>query len=239
MKKIELRKVPCGETFTAFGDEFVVLDHIDGGVLSIRKDIWKSAPFDKDANNNLREASITVELAGYMALLRQNGATDDAFVPMHIDLKATDGTRAYGYYNIDIGLLTLEQYGKYKDIIPLVDDWWWLATPWSTRWLRSPSTVSSANAWLVHSNGCCDNDYCSSSWGVRPILNFTSCLLVSLPGGSEEDAEEAEKMKKWEAYQTYICDWMEENVSPVSSYGNSPLGFDEWLLDLYAPNEEQ
>lgn len=28
MKNIELRKVPCGETFTAFGEEYVVLDHM-------------------------------------------------------------------------------------------------------------------------------------------------------------------------------------------------------------------
>ena len=47
MKNIELRKVPCGETFTAFGEEYVVLDHVDGGVLSIRKGVWKRAPFDR------------------------------------------------------------------------------------------------------------------------------------------------------------------------------------------------
>lgn len=58
MKNIELRKVPCGETFTVFGEEYVVLDHVDGGVLSIRKEIWKKAVFDRSGNNNLSEADI-------------------------------------------------------------------------------------------------------------------------------------------------------------------------------------
>jgi hypothetical protein len=140
MKKIELRKVPCGETFIAFGEEFVVLDHVDGGVLSLRKSIWKKAQFDGNGNSNLAEASIRKVLGDYVDHLKCAGATDDAILPMCVDLKATDGTRMYGYCDCDAGLLTLEQYGKYKDIIPLADDWWWLATPVWTRWLRSPNT---------------------------------------------------------------------------------------------------
>lgn len=56
MENIELRKVPCGETFTVFGEEFVLLDHVDGGVLSIRKEIWKKAVFDRSGNSNLAQA---------------------------------------------------------------------------------------------------------------------------------------------------------------------------------------
>ena len=68
--------------------------------------------------------------------------------------------------------LTLRQYGKFKDIIPLLDDWWWLATPLWTRWLRSPSTNYTNLAWLVNTNGNCSNYYCSSSYGVRPALKL-------------------------------------------------------------------
>lgn len=239
-KKIELRKVPCGETFTAFGEEFVVLDHVDGGVLSLRKSIWKDAPFDTDANNNLSEASMLHTLGEYVRLLKSNGANDDAFLPLTIDLKATDGTRAYGYLTgSDVGLLTLEQYGKYKDIIPLVDDWWWLATPWSTRWLRSPNTYSSALAWLVYTNGDCGDSYCSNSYGVRPALNFVPCLLVAW-GDDDGEAEQDGQAKKeaWDAYHEYLCDWMEEN-NGESHYGNSPLSFEEWMEDLYEPGGDE
>ena len=43
MATMELRRVPYGTTFTVFGDEFVALDYINGGVLAIRRDIWKDA----------------------------------------------------------------------------------------------------------------------------------------------------------------------------------------------------
>ena len=63
MKSIELRKVPCGEIFTVFGEEYVVLDHVDGGVLSIRKEIWKKAVFDQNGNSNLTQADMRGTLA--------------------------------------------------------------------------------------------------------------------------------------------------------------------------------
>lgn len=140
MKSIELRKVPCGEIFTVFGEEYVVLDHVDGGVLSLRKEIWKNTVFDRMGNSRLSEANIMEDLDDYLDLLRSNGMKDEDALPQMVDLKATDGTRVYGYHECTVALLTLEQYGKYKEIIPKVDDWWWLATPVWTRWLRSPGT---------------------------------------------------------------------------------------------------
>ena len=115
MKNIELRKVPCGETFTVFGEEYVVLDHVDGGVLSIRKEIWKKAVFDRSGNNNLSEADILQVLSEYGELLKSRGAKAGDLHSQRVDLKATDGTRVYGYLDCTVALLTLEQYGKYKD----------------------------------------------------------------------------------------------------------------------------
>ena len=236
---IELRKVPCGETFTVFGEEFVVLDHIDGGVLSIRKAIWKKALFDTSGKNNFAEASIQKVLGEYAGLLKERGANDDAFRPQRIDLKATDGTRVYGYYECDVALLTLEQYGKYKDIIPFADDWWWLASPWATRWLRSPNTGSSGSAWFVNANGNCGLNGCSGSYGVRPALNFDSYLLVSLTCDEKEDVGEDWKRKEdeWNAYISYLNDWADDH-SDNDSYGQTPASFDEWLEEEYEPDEE-
>ena len=70
MKKMELRRVPYGTAFQAFGDEFVALDYINGGVLAIRRDIWKNAAFDDNGVNDLRGASITDGLAEYQSLPR-------------------------------------------------------------------------------------------------------------------------------------------------------------------------
>ena len=64
----------------------------------------------------------------------------------------------------------LEQYGKYKEIIPKVEGWWWLATPVWTRWLRSPNTNNTNNVWNVNSNGNYNNWNANNSYGVRPAL---------------------------------------------------------------------
>ena len=239
MKSIELRKVPCGEIFTVFGEEYVVLDHVDGGVLSIRKEIWKNAVFDRFRNNNLAQADMRGHLVEYTELLKSRGMKDDDCLVQHIDLKATDGTRVYGYYDCAVALLTLEQYGKYKEIIPKVDGWWWLATPVWTRWLRSPNTNYTSYVWNVLSNGVYDNWSANSSCGVRPVLTFTSSLLVSWQNDEGEDTpdEAVLKERRWDAYITYLDAWNDEH-SAAESYGQSPLGFDEWLEEEYEEDED-
>ena len=239
MKNIELRKVPCGETFTVFGEEYVVLDHVDGGVLSIRKGIWKKAVFDRSGNSNLAQADMREALAEYSDFLKSKGMKDDDLLVQHIDLKATDGTRVYGYLDSTVALLTLEQYGKYKEIIPKVDGWWWLATPVWTRWLRSPYTNNTNYVWFVLSGGNYSNWYANNSYGVRPVLNFSSCLLVSWQEDEDEDTpdEAVQKEKRWDAYIAYLNDWADDH-SDAESYGSAPLGFDEWLEEEYEEDED-
>lgn len=239
MENIELRKVPCGETFTVFGEEFVLLDHVDGGVLSIRKEIWKKAVFDRSGNSNLAQADMRDTLAEYTELLKSRGMKDGDCLVQHIDLKTTDGTRVYGYLDCTVALLTLEQYGKYKEIIPKVEGWWWLATPVWTRWLRSPNTHSTDSVWDVHSNGNYGSWYANDSLGVRPLLTFSSCLLVSWQDEESQGTtgEEAQKEKRWDAYIEYLNDWADDH-SGAECYGAAPLGFDEWLEEEYDWSKE-
>ena len=214
MKNIELRKVPCGETFTVFGEEYVVLDHADGGVLSIRKGIWKKAVFDRNGNSDLAQADMRGTLAEYTELLKSRGMKDGDCLVQHIDLKATDGTRVYGYLDCTVALLTLEQYGKYKEIIPKVDGWWWLATPVWTRWLRSPNASSASSVWVVVSSGVYGDWVADDSCGVRPVLNFSSCLLVSWQDDEEsrgDQDEDAQQKKRWDAYIEYLSDWNDDH----------------------------
>lgn len=239
MENIELRKVPCGETFTVFGEEFVLLDHVDGGVLSIRKEIWKKAVFDRSGNSNLAQADMRDTLAEYTELLKSRGMKDGDCLVQHIDLKTTDGTRVYGYLDCTVALLTLEQYGKYKEIIPKVEGWWWLATPVWTRWLRSPRTNYANVVWVVLSNGYYSLWNANSSLGVRPLLTFSSCLLVSWQDEESQGTtgEEAQKEKRWDAYIEYLNDWADDH-SGAECYGAAPLGFDEWLEEEYDWSKE-
>ena len=229
MKQIQVRKVPYGETFSVFGDKFVALDYINGKVLAIRKEIWENAPFDTSGVNDLRTASITGHLVQYFEDLCKNGASEDTIAMNTMDLKATDGSREYGTFDMRAGLLTLEQYGKYQDIIPLADDWWCLATPWRTPnpgGLRSPDTNNTNGVWLVYSNGDYGYYGATSTYGVRPALYFASDLLVSIEDEGEEDAA-ANETALYREYRAYVKDWLEGNADT----GKSPLSYEDWKAD--------
>lgn len=229
MKQIQVRKVPYGETFSVFGDKFVALDYINGKVLAIRKEIWKNAPFDTSGVNDLRTASITGHLVQYFEDLCKNGASEDTIAMNTMDLKATDGSREYGTFGMRAGLLTLEQYGKYQDIIPLADDWWCLATPWRTPnpgWLRSPHANVTNFVWLVGSVGDCVGYDAAGTYGIRPALYFTSDLLVSIEDEGEEDAA-ADETALYREYRAYVKDWLEGNADT----GKSPLSYEDWKAD--------
>ena len=221
MKQVELRKIPYGEAFSVFGDTFVALDRVDGNVLAIRKEIWKSAPFDTSGVNNLRTASIAAHLVEYFLGLCKQGASEDTVAMNTIDLKATDGTREYGTFGMRAALLTLEQYGKYQHTIPNADSWWWLATPC---WTPAQKGGDATYAWYVGTSGSYYLNNCTITYGIRPALYFTPSLLVSIADDDSEPAPSKEDL--YRDYREYVKNWLGDDDD--TDLGESPLTFEEW-----------
>lgn len=221
MKRMKIQKVPVGETFRIFGDTFVALEHVDGGVLAIRKDIWKKAPFDENGGDNLNNASIANELNDYFDAISKNRVFAKKFIASNVDLKATDGAREYGYaFGMDAALLTLEQYGKYQHLIPNADNWWWLATPW-----RTPGEKGDCSrcVWHVFPNGYIGVNDCSHLCGLRPALVFDQSLIVACGDGAEEPSGTDEKII-YDAYLDCIYDWALDQ----RKIGESPMSYEMW-----------
>jgi len=137
-KKIKLANVPVGKSIEVFNKKFTVLDHTDEGTLVLSDVIEQDMPFrDKCeaavAPNDFRDSDIARYLnREYLSQLKNSDENADAILEMKMDLKCTLGQREYGFFKTKVGLLTLEQYGRYFDIIPKIDDCWWLATPYGT-----------------------------------------------------------------------------------------------------------
>jgi hypothetical protein len=170
-----------------------VLDHINGGVFVLQRTIEKEMPFKDDNGeyplNNFANSDVREFLAkDYLGDLNSKGLRPEHICCFDVDLKCTMGQHEYGVCNVAAGLLTLEQYGQYYDIIPLADGPWWLATPWKTP-SRSPDAGNAGRAWLVNSNGYYNFNGCSYSYGVRPALTLDPSLLVSYEDGSEEEID--------------------------------------------------
>lgn len=188
LKSVTLGDVKNGGIFRALGKEFVKLDADEHGCLVLAKDIWTKMPFregdDPECPNDLRRSEIMSYLGNRLAEFTEKGTPLDIFIPFKIDLQDTTGQTEYGTVEYRIGLLTLRQYGKYWRLIPKADVPWWLATPYGTP-NSSPSTFDSSYVWRVNTDGSYSSNRCSNSCGVRPVLCFSSALLVSVEDEGE------------------------------------------------------
>lgn len=189
LKSVTLGDVKIGGIFRALGKEFVKLDADEHGCLVLAKDIWTRMPFrdgdDPEYPNDLRRSEIMPYLGNCLAEFTKNGTPLSTFIPLRIDLQDTTGQNEYEIFEVRIGLLTLRGYGKYWRLIPKVDAPWWLATPYGTP-NCSPLTSHSNSVWSVKPDGSSGSWGCSGACGVRPVLCFSSALLVSV-----EDEREA------------------------------------------------
>ena len=181
----------------------------------------------------MRNALVRAYLEGdYLEELVEAGAElDRDILEMELDLKCTLGQHEYGTARVHAGLLTLEQYGKYYDIIPRIDTPYWLATPWKTP-SRSPSTGGSGYALYVSTNGDWGSNLCSSSRGVRPALTLSPSLLVSVECDEEEEAE-----NKWHKYLEYLIHWAISH-SDKKFAGCAPGSYNEWMINGGESNSE-
>ena len=189
LKSVTLGDVKNGGIFRALGKEFVKLDADEHGCLVLAKDIWTRMPFrdgdDPEYPNDLRRSEIMPYLGNCLAEFTKNGTPLSTFIPLRIDLQDTTGQNEYGIFEVRIGLLTLRGYGKYWRLIPKADAPWWLATPYGTP-NCSPYANNYSDVWGVSTDGSGNYFWCNYSYGVRPVLCFSSALLVSV-----EDEREA------------------------------------------------
>lgn len=170
------------------GLDCIVLDVEQDKILVLAKESIGNMPFDEGNSNNFPKGTLCKYLNGeFIKKLKANGADTSALIPTTIDLTSDDGLKDYGETTQKIFLLTCDMYRKYRSVIPNLDDWWWLATAYSTE-----SNGYAISARYVCSDGSLyyRNAY-SGSIGVRPAFYLKSSILESLsPSLSEFTTEE-------------------------------------------------
>lgn len=226
LRKTALKEVPVGTTFEVWNRKYTVLDKANDRVFCLAAEIEDDLPFRDDdtpyevAPNDFRDSSIRNWLNDdYLGALMRDGLQNGQILDMDVDLKCTLGQHEYGKDNVKVGLLTLEEYGQYYDIIPKIDSPWWLATPWKTP-SRSPGTSDTDSVWSVDSGGDYYDNYYNFTLGVRPALTLSPSLLVAWDG--EYDGGD------WDGYIKYLHKWAVEH-SDKGFEGCCPVCYDEWL----------
>lgn len=115
------------------GLDCIVLDVEQDKILVLAKESIGNMPFDEGNSNNFPKGTLCKYLNGeFIKKLKANGADTSALIPTTIDLTSDDGLKDYGETTQKIFLLTCDMYRKYRSVIPNLDDWWWLATAYST-----------------------------------------------------------------------------------------------------------
>ena len=181
-------KIAPSSVISYGGLDCIVLDVEQDKILVLAKESIGNMPFDEGNSNNFPKGTLCKYLNGeFIKTLKANGADTSALIPTTIDLTSDDGLKDYGETTQKIFLLTCDMYRKYRSIIPNLDDWWWLATAYSTE-----SNGYAGLAWYVLSDGSLlGNSAYSGYYGVRPAFYLKSSILESLsPSLSEFTTEE-------------------------------------------------
>lgn len=170
------------------GLDCIVLDVEQDKILVLAKESIGNMPFDEGNSNNFPKGTLCKYLNDeFIKKLKADGADTSALIPTTIDLTSDDGLKDYGETTQKIFLLTCDMYRKYRSVIPNLDDWWWLATAYSTE-----SNGYANYARYVNSDGSLGNDVAYIGYnGVRPAFYLKSSILESLsPSLSEFTTEE-------------------------------------------------
>mgnify|MGYP007089864291 FL=1 len=168
-----LEGLGIGDTFELADTTWKILDITSAGYICLANSI-EGRQFDLDFSNwessDLRDylnEEFLEKIAAEIGL--------ENIVPFERDLLSLDGQTEYGKCEDKVSLLTVDEYRKYRSLIPNTKDyWWWLVSPWSTPcndYTRAVAVVSSAGS-------VCGND-CNRSRGVRPVCIFSSSIFES------------------------------------------------------------
>ena len=190
-----LRKIKPGGKFAYGGHNWQVLEQAEGRALCLAAENVGDRAFDKESCNDWRKSTLRGYLNGeFLKSLIENGASEDAILQTELDLASEDGLDDYGTSADKVGLLSCNQYRKYRKLIAPVSGWWWTLTPWSTE-----SGGNANNVRIVYSDGTLSYSYAYDGiYGVRPLCNFDSSILVSYQGADGEDQEEQDEQDETE-----------------------------------------
>ena len=167
-------KIEIGKIKNIGGEEFIILDVLENGVLCLSKDFaYTDTMFDRNSNNYANSSIRKLLNTEYLKKIA-DAVGEENILETEIDLTSDDGLDDYGKVTDKVGLLTADMYRKYNRIIEKyhVNDWWWLSTAWSTPHRGYNCAVRCVLSGGALSGGCCSDDL-----GVRPFLIFSSSIF--------------------------------------------------------------
>lgn len=153
-------KLICGYYWTSVQDGNLTYYFMNG---ILRKSEFGNT--NNYADSYVRNELINSELAA--DLKKEFG---ERIIPISLDLNSMDGFKDYGTVEGDIlAIPNIQLIMKFGESIPLIDNWYWLATPNQT-----PTRKDARFVQFVFSNGRVGYGDCGYDGGVRPFFILQS-----------------------------------------------------------------
>lgn len=170
VKKIN-KKLSIGDTFELVDLKWKILDITEQGYVCLADKLDDTRRFDDDFNN--WESS---DLRNYLNTDFYNKLVDeigeDNIVPFERDLLSLDGQTEYGKCEDKVSLINVDEYRKYRNLIPNANYYWWTITTDSTKCNDDSKWVC-----VVSPSGYVSDCHCLR--GVRPFCIFSSSIFES------------------------------------------------------------
>lgn len=171
--KERLTGLKVGDYFEVARTKWRILDIKPCGYVCLSDGLKERKIFDSETNN-WESSSLREYLNNdfYKKIVDEIGKEN--IRPFGRDLLSLDGQNEYGVCEDYVSILSVDDYRQYRNLIPNIDRWWWLLTPWST-----PCNGYKIQVSVVSPSGGVVNYYCSINYGVRPLCIFSPNLFES------------------------------------------------------------
>lgn len=160
-----------GNQFELAGLKWKILDVLDLGCMCLAERS-ESMRFDPDTND-WRISELRQDLNDDLLKKIESEIGEENVIGFERDLLSVDGQKEYGKCKDKVSLLTLDEYRKYRSLIPNEEYYWWLLTPWST-----PCNGYYKWTTVVRPSGNVVNGNCNNSRGVRPVCIFSPSIFA-------------------------------------------------------------
>lgn len=161
-----------GNQFELAGLKWKIIDVLDLGCMCLAEKS-ESTRFDPDIND-WRISELRQHLNSDLLEKIENEIGEENVIGFERNLLSVDGQKEYEKCKDKVSMLALDEYRKYRSLIPNEEYYWWLLTPWST-----PCNEYYKWTAVVPPSGNIDYYHCNYSCGVRPVCIFSPSIFES------------------------------------------------------------
>lgn len=169
----EYCEIKRGDHFYYRDREFICLEAEETILFAITANCIGEHSFDGNDRNDWRISTLNSWLNG--EFLSENFDKKD-LISREIDLTADNGDTAYGVTSSYLAPLTVDEYRKYRDIVPLFNEGMWTVTPWHC---GTPYASDASYVRFVASSGVLSDCDANSARGLVPACFFDLTILSS------------------------------------------------------------